>query len=98
MRDNHERIQCVLQRAAALQERDQKRRTRKNESFFLTVSVMLSCLLVYCIGTFPAAHQTAAVAGHCGAILLIGGYVLTAIITFIVATALTVICIKRRNK
>lgn len=36
-----------------------------------------------------------------GAILLIGGiggYVLTAIITFIVATALTVICIKRRNK
>ena len=62
---------------------------------------MLSCLLVYCIGTFPAAHQTAAVAGHCGAILLIGGiggYVLTAIITFIVATALTVICIKRRNK
>ena len=101
MRDNHERIQCVLQRAAALQERDQKRRTRKNESFFITVSVMLSCLLVYCIGTFPAARQTAAVAGHCGAILLIGGiggYVLTAIITFIVATALTVICIKRRNK
>ncbi len=45
--------------------------------------------------------QSAAVAGYCGAILLIdgmGGYVLTAVVTFIIATVITVICIKIKNR
>lgn len=39
--------------------------------------------------------------GYCGAILLIdgmGGYVLTAVVTFIIATVITVICIKIKNR
>ena len=46
-------------------------------------------------------YKSAAVAGYCGAILLIdgmGGYVLTAVVTFIIATVITVMCIKIKNR
>ena len=57
--------------------------------------------LNFCKVAFPTSYKSAAVAGYCGAILLIdgmGGYVLTAVVTFIIATVITVICIKIKNR
>ena len=96
MRANAERMKCVILKAAVLK----KQREKRNELFCKSACVILSCLLVYCIGALPEPYTSAAVAEYCGAILLVGGvggYVLTAVLTFIVATIITVICIKKRK-
>lgn len=97
MKDNAERMKCVRQIVAKRKQQKEKRK----ESFFKVTIVTLACLLLYCISSFPKMYQSAAVAEHCGTIILIGGiggYVLTAILTFIAATIITVICIKKQNK
>mgnify|MGYP000012136877 FL=1 len=97
MKANAERMKCVILKAAVLKERREKR----NELFCKAACVILSCLLAYSIGSIPELYKSAAVAGYCGAILMIdgmGGYVLTAVVTFIAATAITVICIKIKNR
>ena len=77
------------------------RRETKKLNFCKAATAVLSVLLLCCAVVFPASYKSAAVADYCGAILLIdgmGGYVLTAVVTFIAATALTVTCIKIKNR
>lgn len=77
------------------------RRETKKLNFCKASTAMLSVLLLCCAALFPASYKSAAVAGYCGAILLIdgmGGYVLTAVVAFVAATVITVICIKIKNR
>ena len=69
----------------------------KKLNFCKVATALLSVLLLCCTALFPTSYKSAAVAGYCGAILLIDGmcgYVLTAVVTFIIATVITVMCIK----
>lgn len=100
MKSNAERMSLVFTRAKKIK----YRRETKKLNFCKAVTALLSVLLLCCAALFPASYKSAVVAGYCGAILLIdgmGGYVLTAVVTFIAATVITVICIKikdRRNR
>ncbi len=100
MKSNAERMSLILAQAKELK----KCRITKKLNFCKTATVVFSVLLLCCAASFPASYKSTAVAGYCGAILLIdgmGGYVLTAVVTFIAATVITVICIKikdRRNR
>ncbi len=49
MKDNAERMKCVRQIVAKRKQQKEKRK----ESFFKVTSVMLACLLLYCISSFP---------------------------------------------
>ena len=100
MKSNAERMSLVFTRAKKIK----YRRETKKLNFCKAATVVFSVLLLCCAASFPASYKSTAVAGYCGAILLIdgmGGYVLTAVVTFIAATVITVICIKikdRRNR
>lgn len=97
MKNNAERMKCVLSKAACLK----KQRERHKESFCKAEVAVLSCLLLYCIGSFPNQYESAYVADFCGTVLLVGGvvgYVLTAVLTFVAATIITVVCIKIKNR
>lgn len=97
MKTNAERMRCIISKAAELKRRKEKRKL----NFCQTATVVLSVLLLYCVNAFSVPYKSAAVEEYCGAILLIdgiGGYVLTAVITFIAATIITVICIKFKNR
>ena len=100
LKTNAERISLVFNRAEEIK----YLRETKKLNFCKAATVVLSVLLMYCAGALPASYKSAAVAGYCGAILLIdgiGGYVLTAVVTFTAATVITVGCIKikdRRNR
>ncbi|UKI36776.1 MAG: hypothetical protein L6V93_00405 [Clostridiales bacterium] len=101
MKSNAERMSLVFTRAKKIK----YRRETKKLNFCKAATALLSVLLLCCTALFPASYKSAAVAGYCGAILLIdgmGGYVLTAVVTFVAATVITVICIKnqknRRNQ
>ena len=97
MKSNAERMSLVFARA----KRIKYRRETKKLNFCKAATVLLSVLLLCGAALFPASYKSAAVAGYCGAILLIdgvGGYVLTAVVTFIAATVITVICIKIKNR
>ena len=70
----------------------------KKLNFCKVATALLSVLLLCCTAL---SYKSAAVVGYCGAILLIDGmcgYVLTAVVTFIIATVITVICIKIKNR
>lgn len=93
MKSNAERMCMVLKRA------DEMKCHRETDKllFCKMATAVLSVLLLCCAGAFPASYNSAAVAGYCGAILLIdgmGGYVLTAVVTFVIAVAITLICLK----
>lgn len=97
MKSNAERMSLVFDRAKKIK----YRRETKKLNFCKAATVVLSVLLLCCAWAFPASYKSAAVADYCGAILLIdgmGGYVLTAVVTFIIATVITVICIKIKNR
>ena len=97
LKSNAERMSLVFIRA----KRIKYRRKTKKLNFCKAATALLSVLLLCCAALFPASYKSAAVAGYCGAILLIdgmGGYVLTAVVTFVVATVITVTCIKIKNR
>ena len=97
MKTTAERLRLVFTRA----EKIKFRRETKKLNFCKAATAVLSVLLLCCAVTFPASYKSAAVAEYCGAILLIdgmGGYVLTAVVTFIAATVITVTCIKIKNR
>lgn len=97
MKTNAERMSCVILKAAEMKRRKEKRKL----NFCKTATAFLSVFLLYCINAFSIPYKSAAVEQHCGTILLIdgiGGYVLTAVLTFIAATIITVICIKIQNR
>lgn len=97
MKSNAERMSLVFDRAKKIK----YRRETKKLNFCKAATAVLSVLLLCCAVAFPASYKSAAVADYCGAILLIdgmGGYVLTAVVTFIAATVITVICIKIKNR
>ena len=92
MKSNTERMNLVFARAKKIK---YCRETKKLN--FCKVATALLC----CTALFPTSYKSAAVAGYCGAILLIDGmcgYVLTAVVTFIIATVITVMCIKIKNR
>ena len=93
MKSNAERMSMAFARAKKIK----YRRETKKLNFCKAATAVLSVLLLCCVRFFPASYKSASVAGYCGAILLIdgmGGYVLTAVVTFVAATVITVICIK----
>ena len=95
MKSNAERMSLVFARAKKIK----YCRETKKLNFCKAATALLSVLLLCCTALFPTSYKSAAVAGYCGAILLIdgmGGYVLTA--TFIIATVITVMCIKIKNR
>lgn len=97
LKSNAERMSLVFTRA----KRIKHRRETKKLNFCKAAAALLSVLLLCCTALFPASYKSAAIAGYCGAILLIdgmGGYVLTAVVTFVAATVFTVICIKIKNR
>ena len=97
LKSNAERMSLVFTRAKKIK----YRRETKKLNFCKAATALLSVLLLCCTALFPVSYKSAAVAGYCGAILLIdgmGGYVLTAVVTFILATVITVICIKIKNR
>lgn len=97
LKSNAERMSMAFARAKKIK----YRRETKKLNFCKAATAVLSVLLLCCAHAFPASYKSAAVAGYCGAILLIdgiGGYVLTAVVTFIAATVITVICIKTKNR
>ena len=97
MKSNAERMNLVFARAKKIK---YCKKTKKL-NFCKVATALLSVLLLCCTALFPTSYKSAAVAGYCGAILLIdgmGGYVLTAVVTFIIATVITVICIKIKNR
>ena len=82
-------------------EKDKILQGDKKLNFCKAATALLSVLLLCCTALFPTSYKSAAVAGYCGAILLIdgmGGYVLTAVVTFIISTVITVMCIKIKNR
>lgn len=93
---NTDRMKRVLKRAAEL---SRQRENRKIAAFTVATTIF-SVLLIYCITAFPEQYQSGTVTESYGSILLIdgvGGYVLTAVVTFIAATIITVICIKKQK-
>ena len=97
MKSNAERMNLVFARAKKIKHC----REIKKLNFCKVATALLSFLLLCCTALFPTSYKSAAVAGYCGAILLIDGmcgYVLTAVVTFIIATVFTVICIKIKNR
>ena len=94
MKSNAERMSLVFARAKKIK---YCRETKKLNFCKAATALLLLC----CTALFPTSYKSAAVAGYCGAILLIdgmGGYVLTAVVTFIIATVITVMCIKIKNR
>ena len=95
MKSNAERMNLVFARAKKIK----YCRETKKLNFCKAATALLSVLLLCCTALFPTSYKSAAVAGYCGAILLIDGMgVLTAVVTFIIATVITVICIKIKNR
>ena len=96
MKSNAERMNLVFARAKKIK----YCRETKKLNFCKVATALLSVLLLCCTALFPTSYKSAAVAGYCGAILIdgMGGYVLTAVVTFIIATVITVICIKIKNR
>ena len=93
MKSNAERMNLVFARAKKIKYCGET----KKLNFCKVATALLSVLLLCCTALFPTSYKSAAVAGYCGAILLIDGmcgYVLTAVVTFIIATVITVMCIK----
>ena len=96
MDGNSERIQRVMKRAEIVK----RQREDKTISRLKFTTAVFACLLVCCIGAFSEHYTSGTVTEHCAAILLVdgmGGYVLTAVLTFIAATIITVICIKKHK-
>ena len=94
MKSNAERMNLVFARAKKIK----YCRETKKLNFCKVATALLSVLLLCCTALFPTSYKSAAVAG---AILLIDGmcgYVLTAVVTFIIATVITVMCIKIKNR
>ena len=97
LKSNAERMNLVFARAKKIKHC----REIKKLNFCKVATALLSVLLLCCTALFPTSYKSAAVAGYCGAILLIDGmcgYVLTAVVTFIIATVFTVICIKIKKQ
>ena len=97
MKSNAEIMNLVFARAKKIK----YCRETKKLNFCKVATALLSVLLLCCTALFPTSYKSAAVAGYCGAILLIdgmGGYVLTAVVTLIIATVITVMCIKIKNR
>lgn len=97
MKDNAEKMKCVMLKVSALK----KKREKRKEIFYKAASGVFLCLLICCISVFQLPYQSAGVAQYCGAIVLvggIGGYVLTAVLTFVFASIITVVCIKTKNR
>ena len=87
MKSNAERMSLVFARAKKIK----YCRETKKLNFCKAATALLSVLLLCCTALFPTSYKSAAVAG-------MGGYVLTAVVTFIIATVITVMCIKIKNR
>lgn len=97
LKSNAERMYLLFLRSTEIKHRKEE----KKLNFCKASTVVLSFLLICCAAAMPTSYKSAAVSEEYGTIMLIdgmGGYVLTAVVTFIVATAITVICIKIKNR
>lgn len=97
MTDNAERVKLVCQRAKKFKEK----REQKKITVLKFTSAALTALTIFSISIFSDRYQSGTVTDHYGTILLadgMGGYVLTAVVTFIAATVITVLCIKIKNR
>ena len=96
MYDTARRVALVKQRV-----RENPRRRQRREVISLSAACILLCAaLMQTAGTVVGPGQTAAW-GVFGAMLLredAGGYVLVAVLSFAAAAAITVLCIRLRNR
>lgn len=69
MKSNAERMNLVFARAKKIK----YCRETKKLNFCKVATALLSVLLLCCTALFPTSYKSAAVAGYCGAILLIDG-------------------------
>ena len=69
MKSNAERMNLVFARAKKIKHC----RETKKLNFCKVATALLSVLLLCCTALFPTSYKSAAVAGYCGAILLIDG-------------------------
>lgn len=96
LNSSSERMILIQQRVAQYQHAKNQHRA----ALLQWISGGLFCLLIFCIHVFSIPYRSGAVSGAYGAILLIdgmGGYVLTAVVTFLIATVITVVCMKKHD-
>ena len=98
MYDTNERIAQVKERAMRIRRKKGKRAIRG----LSTLCLALCCCLVGVLGEVSGGFRSAAeVQGMTGATLLsesAGGYVLVAVISFLVAVVFTLLCVKLRER
>lgn len=97
MYDTGERVIRAKERADRLI----RKREKRIIGGMSTLCLMLSCCLAGIIGKLSEGSGGAVVQGMNGATLLsesAGGYVLVAVVSFIAAVCLTLLCIKIREK
>ncbi len=93
MLDSKTRMELVKRRAAEIREKSERRKT----AFLSVISTVSALAVVFLIGS----AQNGLVPGAAGSILLVdgaGGYVLTAVLAFIVSAAITAALIKKNHK
>ena len=97
MYDTNERIAQVKERAMRIRQKKEKRAIRGLSTLCLAL-----CCLVGVLGEVSGGFRSAAeVQGMTGATLLsesAGGYVLVAVISFLVAVVFTLLCVKLRER
>lgn len=98
MYDTNERVAQVKERAMRIRRKKGKRAIRG----LSTLCLALCCCLVGVLGEVSGGFRSAAeVQGMTGATLLsesAGGYVLVAVISFLVAVVFTLLCVKLRER
>ena len=98
MYDTNERVAQVKERAARIQKKKEKRMIRG----LSTLCLALCCCLVGVLGEVSGGFRSAAeVQGMTGATLLsarTGGYVLVAVISFLVAVVFTLLCVRLHER